>query len=406
MIAPFDKVLLPVKGGIMLVLPLALYFCGDDLFIDNQALNGLRLWAENFGHVTLCAQSVSVDEAPPGTGSFKMHGQVDVLALPQTYDPISCLRALPSVWKTLAKLIRSHEHLQFAIGGVWGDWGALAAIIAWRMQRPAAIWTDRVESKVMTFQAQEKRGFRRWYSLMNAKLAAYLERFVIRRSALGLFHGGDTFEAYSSFSPRPHLVHDIHLGPDALISESELQTKLARTGALDIIYIGRAHRDKGISDWIKCLLLLNKLGVEFKATWYGDGPDLELARLQSSDLGERVEFPGALHDREALLARLRASDIFMFCHKTPESPRCLIESLICGTPIIGYKSHYPADLIKKNGGGILTYDSHIALSDIIRKLDRNYLSDLTQRAALDGHDMTDTITFRHRSELIKDLTNK
>jgi len=41
----------------------------------------------------------------------------------------------------------------------------------------------------------------------------------------------------------------------------------------------------------------------------------------------------------------------LFTHVTPESPRCLVESLTCGTPIIGYQSRYCEDLVKDFGGG-------------------------------------------------------
>ena len=44
----------------------------------------------------------------------------------------------------------------------------------------------------------------------------------------------------------------------------------------------------------------------------------------------------------------------MFCHKTPESPRNLIEALVSGAPIVGYDSPFPRDLIAAHGGGVLT----------------------------------------------------
>ena len=46
-------------------------------------------------------------------------------------------------------MIEDADYLSFAIGGLFGDWGAVACFEAHRMKRPYAVWTDRVESRVM-----------------------------------------------------------------------------------------------------------------------------------------------------------------------------------------------------------------------------------------------------------------
>ena len=38
---------------------------------------------------------------------------------------------------------------------------------------------------------------------------AMLERAVIRRATLGLFHGRETYDAYAPHCRAPHVVHDI-----------------------------------------------------------------------------------------------------------------------------------------------------------------------------------------------------
>ena len=54
----------------------------------------------------------------------------------------------------------------------------------------------------------------------------------------------------------------------------------------------------------------------------------------------QITFLGGL-DHDQLLRELKARDVFVFCHKIPESPRCLIEALQCGVPIVGYKLLIP-----------------------------------------------------------------
>ncbi len=76
--------------------------------------------------------------------------------------------------------------------------------------------------------------------------------------------------------------------------------------------------------------------------------------VQVETLGlTQITFSGGLA-HEQLLRQLKTRDVFVFCHKIPESPRCLIEALQCGVPIVGYESAYPRDLIQQNGGGLLT----------------------------------------------------
>ena len=64
-----------------------------------------------------------------------------------------------------------------------------------------------------------------------------------------------------------------------------------------------------------------------------------------------ISFPGIEKDRQLVIDFLRTLDVFMFCHVTPESPRCLIEALMSGLPLIGYDSEYAKDLVAEHGGG-------------------------------------------------------
>jgi len=67
-------------------------------------------------------------------------------------------------------------------------------------------------------------------------------------------------------------------------------------------------------------------------------------------LREVVDFPGFLSDRSELLEKLRLAHMMLFTHVTPESPRCLLEALICGTPIVGYANGFAKDLTAGRGG--------------------------------------------------------
>jgi glycosyltransferase involved in cell wall biosynthesis len=101
------------------------------------------------------------------------------------------------------------------------------------------------------------------------------ERLVIRRAALGLFHGADCFEAYAKYCCNSHLVHDIHVGSADLIELSTIRQQRTSHDLLRIAYAGRVHREKGVFDWIDAMAVLASQGTAFDAVWFGDGPDIE-----------------------------------------------------------------------------------------------------------------------------------
>jgi glycosyltransferase involved in cell wall biosynthesis len=201
-------------------------------------------------------------------------------------------------------------------------------------------------------------------------------------------------------------VHDIHVSDDSRISDDELAHRLSRSKApIRLVYAGRVHPYKGVTDWIEALSIAAQAGVDFTATWFGEGPELDSAREQVKRLGlvSKVRFPGPL-EFDRLLVELRNFDAFVFCHKIPESRRCLIEALICGLPLIGYESNYARDLIR-NGGGLLSpiHDPKGIARSLSTIQDKVVLSKLSRRAAEDGRRFTDEAVFRHRSDLMKTI---
>ena len=276
------------------------------------------------------------------------------------------------------------------------------------MGRRYAAWTDRVESQVVRTEARSGSLKSRIKKHVIHRPMAILERWVIRRSTLGLFHGQQTFDAYAPYSRNPQIVHDIHVARDAHISDQAFATKResAQSGPLRIIYAGRASEMKGPIDWATALHVLSAAGLPFSADWLGDGPQLDDLRqkLQQDGMQDSVTLHGFVNDAAAVANRMQSAHVFLFCHKTPESPRCLIESLIAGTPIIGYDGSYAADLIRQHGGGHLVPVGDTAalgqtLIDIASNRDR--LTNLIDNARKDGAPFDDESVFQHRSELIK-----
>ena len=408
------------QSSLLIYAPVPLHLFEGELYIERQAVNGVRLWARHFEKITVM-MPVSPTAPPAGWVPLRQFpealSRVSIEPLPMAYRPDQFLYSLPQTLSRIRELIKEADYLSFAIGGLFGDWGAVSCLAAHQMQRPFAVWTDRVESEVMR-QSQDRPRDRAldqttWRSRLRGRLyhrpMAWLEEAVIQRADLGLFHGAETYKAYHGFCRNPQLVHDIHIAEEDHIRDTALAAKMTDVASkrpLRLVYTGRAEAMKGPIDWTTVLERLNVLGVDFTATWLGDGESLPQmqARIRRAGLADRVEFPGFVEDRALVLQTLRQADIFMFCHKTPESPRCLIEALTCGTPILGYSGAYARDLIAKHSGGLLVSRGDTeALAYEISKLDgdRGRLAQYIANARADGRPFSDAQVFAHRSALIK-----
>ena len=102
---------------------------------------------------------------------------------------------------------------------------------------------------------------------------------------------------------------------------------------------------------------------------------------------------------------MRDAHVFLFCHKTPESPRCLIEALVSGTPIVGYASAYARDLVAGDGGGDFVDVSDVrGLADRLIALNgnRQILADLIADAAKSGLRFDEQTVYRYRAGLLRD----
>ncbi len=226
---------------------------------------------------------------------------------------------------------------------------------------------------------------------------------------MALLQGGDTFEHYKPWNANSQCIYDTHTTADDQISPTQLEQKRQsiRSGQpLEIIYVGRAAEMKGPDDWLDVLEGLVREQVPFKARWIGDGPSLAgmRQRVDNGPLRDCVQLPGFEGDRNAIFAALRNSDIVLYCHKTPESPRSLIEALVAGCPIIGYETAYPRQLTRMSGGGAFApQDDVVGLVALIAKLhrDRPELERLVTAAAATGSTYDENTVYADRANLMK-----
>lgn len=381
--------------------------------IDDQTAAGIAQWRRHFDRLTFCG----VDHGEAGAGSTSWvdadggveDGTIYIIALPWAYRLGAMARHVTGVRAQLAPLVAQHRHLCFTIGGLVGDWPALAAQEAIRQKRAYAAWIDRVEASVLQNKVADAPFPKRLAAAAMAPAMEAWTRHLLRHSRVALLQGRDTFDHYARHAPDPHCTYDTHthasdqIGADALAAK---QARVASGAPLRIVYVGRAAAMKGPADWIDVLERLDKAGVPFMARWIGDGPDLPAmqARVAESGLAAKVELPGFEGRRDALLSALRDSDLLLFCHRTAESARCLIEALVSGCPIVGYDGGYPRGLVERHGGGLFVpMGDNAALADRIAGLhaDREAAAALLGAAAASGTLYTEDALYAHRAGLMR-----
>lgn len=407
-----------MHNTIFLVMPVPFQTHEGRFGFDEQTCDGLVRWAENFDQIILACPVLprgGGGSSDPTVKSWRAieelpcADRIELVPLPATYLPHNFAWAYRTTRATIAAVIERSDYLCFGICGIEGDWGAIACLEAIAQNRLYSTWVDRVEYEVIRRTLSRERLRRRLLWAVTLPLMKRYHEYLIKQATLGLFQGKDCYSAYEKIAPNPHCVYDIHTQKSDRISADRLATKLDKIRSnepLKICYTGRAVEMKGPLDWLKVIHRLVAQGVNVQATWLGDGPLFAEMETLAATLGitDRLTMPGFTNDREVLLGTMQESHLFVFCHKTPESPRCLPESLVSGCPIVGYGSAYTEGLVEQSGGGLFVgRDDWDGLAARIVELDRDRqaLASLVEQAARSGLLYDEETVFIHRSDLIK-----
>jgi glycosyltransferase involved in cell wall biosynthesis len=407
-----------LESSILLVMPIPVREVDGRYGFDRQTCAGLVSWANNFDRIIMACPRLPAHMAAAykdtsdtwqAVADLPCADRIELVPLPYAYKASEFIRTYGATSQLLRTKIQSAQYLCFAIGGLIGDWAGVACQTAITLQRPYAIWADRVEYEVIrrTWSEESLKHQIKYMAIL--PLMQRYHRNWIQHSTVGLFQGQDCYTAYAPFCSAPYCVYDVHTKRSDQIDPITLTGKFTTLTAgqpLQICYVGRAAEMKGPFDWLRALHRVTEAGVDWRATWLGDGPLLADMQALAQELGiaDRIHFGGFVTDHSQILATLRHHHLLLFCHKTPESPRCLVEALVSGCPIVGYGTAYSEGLVTDYGGGeFVPLHQWEQLADVIIALDadRPKLKQLAQAAARSGQQFDEDTVFRHRSDLIK-----
>lgn len=133
-----------------------------------------------------------------------------------------------------------------------------------------------------------------------------------------------------------------------------------RNEKVRLVCVSRVSHEKSLDDFCS----LNYPNSE--KILVGDGPYLETLKKKYND----VHFVGKKKGSE-LAYYYQTADVFIFPSRVDTFGVVIIESLACGTPVVGYNVTGPKDIIENGQTGYLTENSLLTSIDKALELDRN-----------------------------------
>jgi glycosyltransferase involved in cell wall biosynthesis len=218
---------------------------------------------------------------------------------------------------------------------------------------------------------------RRWVRYRKVCRAEQICRAAIPLAAGLQCNGTPTFNDYRRLNPHSILYFDTRCTESMLATDEQLAQRtgeLLTGGPLRLAFSGRLIPMKGADLLVPLAIDLLRRGVVFTLTICGDGPLRESMQrqIEAAGLEGHVWFRGVL-DFESQLVPLvrREADLFINCHPQGDPSCTYLETMTCGTPIVGFDNEAFAGLCAASGVGWPTPSGDVArLAERIAELDR------------------------------------
>jgi glycosyltransferase involved in cell wall biosynthesis len=193
---------------------------------------------------------------------------------------------------------------------------------------------------------------------------------MIRTLEARRFPAFQNFVANSDFIARIHGVPNAIVQPPPLISVGENSGCRQERNLKRIVFAGRIEHAKGAE---QVLRIVRELPNEFSAVLFGDGDErssLEQS-VRSLGLSDRVHFAGRVQPAVVRSAMQRAGVTLIPSLVAEAMPLVAIESLACGTPVVGYDVGGIPELVQPPVGITVARGDSVAAARAIQAICEN-----------------------------------
>jgi glycosyltransferase involved in cell wall biosynthesis len=167
----------------------------------------------------------------------------------------------------------------------------------------------------------------------------------VARCDLSLLKGAHLMRRYGAEAKNPKEFHDTSFGRADIVSEADLETRLATLSqdrALRLVYCGRFEARKGLDHGLAIVKRARELGANVSFDLIGDGT--ERAKLESlaADplLRGHARFLGSRAYGSDLLRNLASYDALFFTPTAEDTPRMIFDGYAAGLPLVAYDIDY------------------------------------------------------------------
>jgi glycosyltransferase involved in cell wall biosynthesis len=189
-------------------------------------------------------------------------------------------------------------------------------------------------------------------------------------------NGTPTYEAYRDLNPKPLLFFDTRVCQSMLVTPETLEARtatLAQGAPLRLAFSGRLTAIKGADHLPVVAAELRRRGIAFTMDLFGGGDQENQLRrmIENQGLSRQVRLRGVVDFATELMPEMaRNIDLFVCCHRQGDPSCTYLETMSCGTPIVGYDNEAFRGIVTRSAvGWISPMDDPAALAQTIANLD-------------------------------------
>lgn len=193
-----------------------------------------------------------------------------------------------------------------------------------------------------------------WSMAWNLRMERRRRR-AFRRAAGVQANGYPAFDAYRQLNPATLLYLDGRMRREMMATPEEMVARAARLasgGPLRIAHSGRLEPMKGAMDLIPIARALRDRGLTFTLDIFGAGSLVGAITASLPEFDGAVRLHAPVDFETVLVPWMRANaDLFLSCHRQSDPSCTYLETMGCGVPVIGYDNAMWQRMQAESGSG-------------------------------------------------------